>query len=1199
MSQTVYFTNPVVIDNLINNDANFSTQISSMSGSIATLNATTATQSTQISSMSGSIATLNTTTAAQSTLISQMSGSITSAGSSQIGFTYAYPSIGQSDAPVEIEPFDLIAMYDKLKYGYLMNTGSTMLYTVPEGYPLEITIKFDDTGISYKSVSPSQLTSADDLLYIWSGIIKIIWLVMFGQGNPLFSNNQFSTKRIYFDNEEYGRNYFRSLGVIVKGYSTELANGTFGVLSFNGNATSQILSNYGDAFINIAADRTIWPYGTHGAAGNNQFAMAFPLKWWEPRYYTTSYLSGLLNFHAVTSTASTVNASLSGTSQAFRPAASVLKGLPYVFSTKIRQIAYFLKESNRILRDIPEIGIPPVREGSAGTSAPYTGAFGQAYVNGTGPSTNLIARLRGTPDEDGNAMFSSLVWPSSSITMTDRPSYQTYLTYFTGSIASNYYNYRTTTGNTSFDPLVLNAMIDGSYELTSTEKTDLKNKLAAIYNQEMLPLIQQLYNNYNYMVTTNGRSFYDDNFPSYWRSEIPGLIQYMTGAGSSITYKYDITQPGNLGTGAAWTGMIVNMTGVSAATISKLITESTGTMYAITGSTGTYYVPINHSRISKYSEHYSRSLAHITASFQGNVLPLLYKEDTNIQYYQYTGYNQILQNYASTGVVVNNITQLEDIMTQIGISQLSFYNDLTYFTANNWINATGSIGYTGFGGATGVSSLANLPSYTGFGTTWTNALGATPTFPEQVAWVNGYSNYLTRANTLSDIDVLGYNYGWTGSAASMFVMTGAGFTAPSDATLAAQRGTGNRALYSPALPFDYIYRQHFPVRASDGTPVTTSGGSTPIASLPFSLQSRPVAVTSIWTSAQSATYSSTGYYNPNVTSFVGTFYGYKYQYFIDRMANWLFNNLNSTYFSQGYINRYLLTDTPSGTGSTYMATGPYGRINKHLRFGINEISSGNNTVSIINNLDSQQIYNVRLTTATLTPGSYNGSPYNQLTAIHEAILGHGMQSYIKAADAYLGNTPVYNWIANLAVASTTRTAGNTLFTLGTAVISEGWATWAELVPLTIGGEVFSLTKTGELGEIDYPNLIISLNNTSRNSARFMVDVACNSPRYGWSFGKTVNQYYNLIGAQISQSFTYRYYTQQANQTTYGIGLNINVACVSILYNLLGDDFDNSLFFNQRMVFSEITGSFLISYVIANKDYYRKSLATSSPFYIAP
>jgi hypothetical protein len=1192
-SQTVYFTNPTVIANLVSNDAQFSSQITSMSGSIATLNATT---SAQITSMSGSIATLNTTTATQTAQITAMSGTIATSSSTQIGYTYAFPQAGQSQEPVEVDPFYLIGLYDKLKYGYMMNTGSNLKYTVPEGYPLEITMKFDDTGIAYKSLSPSQLANADDLLYIWSGIIKIIWTVMFGQGSSLNFNNQFSTKLIYFDNEAYQRNYLESLGTLIKDYSIELANGILGTLSFNGNATSQILANYGDDLINLARDQTICPLGNYGIFGNNQFACPLPIKWWEPRYYTSSYLSGVLNFHGVTVTTATVATSLSGTSQAYRPPASILKGLPYTYTTKIRQMAYFLKECNKQLREIPEQGIPPVREGSAGTSAPYTGAFGQAYVNGTGPSTNLIARLRGQLDEDGNTMFSSLVWPSSVITMTDRPSYQCYLTQQTG---ADYYNYRSTSGNTTFDPLVIDAVIDGSYELTTSEKVDLKNKLRNIYNQEMLPVLQQTYNNYNQILTTNGRSFYDDNFPSLWRNEIPGTILYMTGAGSTITYKYDITQPGNLGTGAAWKGMIVNMTGISAATISKLITESTGTMYSITGSTGYYFVPTAHKRVAKYSDHYSRSLAHITSTFQGNTLPLLYKEDTNIQYYQYTGYNNILQNYASTGIVINNITELEDKMTQIGISQLSLYNDLAYYSSNNWINTTGSIGYTGFGGATGLNSLANLPSYTGFGTVWTNALGATPTFNEQVAWVNGYAGYLTRANTLSDIDVLGYNYGWTGTAASMFVMTGAGFTAPSDATLAAQRGTGNRPLYDPTLPFDYIYRQHFPVRASDGMPVTTAGGSTPISSLPYSLQSRPTAVTSLWTTAQAATYSSTGYYYPDITSFQGTFYGYKYQYFTDRMANWLFNNSQSVYLSTGFQNRYLLSNTPSGTGAEYMSTGPYGRPNKYIRYKISEISSGNSTSTVTNDLASIGVFFCRFVTATLTPGAYNGSPYNQFTAIHESILGHGMSASIKAIDSYLGNTPSFNWIANNAVQSTTRIASSQLFTLGTAVINEGWATWAEICPLTQGDEFFNLTKTGSLGQIDFPNLIYSLNNSARNSARFIVDVAVNSPRYGWSFGKTVNQYYNLIGAQISQSFTYRYYTQPGNQTTYGIGLNINVACIGLLYNLLGNDFDPSLFWNQRTVFSEVTGPFLIQYVQDNKDYYRKSLASSSPFYIAP
>jgi hypothetical protein len=1157
MSQSVYFTTPSVIANLISNDTTLAAQITSMSGTVSTV------------------------------------------GSTQIGYTYAMPQAGQSDAPVEVDPFYLIGLYDKLKYGYYMNTGSNLKYTVPEGYPLEITMKFDDTGIAYKSISPSQLSSPDDLLYVWSGIIKIIWTVLFGQGNSLNFNNQFSTKLVYFDNEAYQRNYLESLGTLIKDYSLELTNNVFGTLSFNGNATSQILANYGDALTNLARDPAICPLGNYGIFGNNQFACPLPIKWWEPRYYTTSHVSGVLNFHATTATTSIVNASLATGSLAYRPPASILKGLPYVFSTRIRQLAYFLKECNKQLLDIPEQGIPPVREGSAGTSAPYTGAFGQAYISGTGPSTNLIARLRGQLDEDGNPMFSSLVWPSTAITMNTRPSYQAYLTLPTG---ADYYNYRASSNNNTFDPLVIDAVIDGSYELSSSEKADLKNKLRTIFNQEMLPVIQESYNNYNRMVTTNGRAFYDDNFPSVWRNEIPGTILYMTGAMTgpgSITYKYDITQPGNLGTGSAWKGFITNMTGVSTATINKLITESSGTMVAITGSTGYYFVPTSHKRIAKYSDHYSRSLAHITSTFQGNTLPLLFKENTSVQYYQYTGYNNILQNYSSTGILVNNITELEDKMTQIGISQLSLYNDLTYYTANNWITTPGSIGYAGFGGATGLNSLKNLPSYTGFGTVYTNALGANPTFAEQVAWVNGYAGYLTRANTLSDIDVLGYNYGWTGPAASMYVLTGAGFTAPSDATLAAQRGTGSRPLYNPTLPFDYIYRQHFPVRSSDGMPVTAVGGSTPIASLPYSLNARPSSVTSLWTAAQGATYSSTGYYFPNIVTFQGTFFGYKYQYYADRMANWLFNNSQSVYFSTGFQSRYLLSNTPSGMGADYMSTGPYGRPNKYTRYVIDEISSGNSTVRVQNFLVESGIFIVKLVTATQTPGSYNGSPYNQLTVLHESILGHGMISSIKAIDAYLGNTPAFNWIANNAVFSTTRIATNQLFTLGTAVINEGWATWAEICPLTQGDEVFSLTKTGTLGPIDFPNLVISLNSTSRNSARFIVDVAVNSPRYGWSFGKMVNQYYNLIGAQITDSFTYRYYTQQANQTTYGIGLNINVACIGLLYNLLGNDFDPSLFWNQRTVFSEVTGPFLIQYVQDNKNYYRKSLASSSPFYIAP
>ena len=43
------------------------------------------------------------------------------------------------------------------------------------------------------------------------------------------------------------------------------------------------------------------------------------------------------------------------------------------------------------------------------------------------------------------------------------------------------------------------------------------------------------------MLNVNGRAFYDDNYPSQWRNEIPGTILFMTGSSNDIIYKYDST----------------------------------------------------------------------------------------------------------------------------------------------------------------------------------------------------------------------------------------------------------------------------------------------------------------------------------------------------------------------------------------------------------------------------------------------------------------------------------------------------------------------------------------------------------------------------------------------------------------------------------------------------------------------------------
>jgi hypothetical protein len=1076
---------------------------------------------------------------------------------------------------------------------------TTMYYMVPEGFPKATTLGFDDTGITYRSIRPVDVTG-DEILYIWSGVVKIIWVVVFGFGYYYNFNNQFVTKLNYIDNETYGRNYLTSLGTIIKNNSTELANGSVtSSLSFDANSTAQLLANYGDFMLSLANTQASAPFTLYSNQQQHLTQTPNPIKFYEPRYYTAGQISGMLNILGTSVSVSSVNASLATTSQAYRPSASILKGIPYYLSLKIRQLMYLLKENNRQLADIPEQGVPPVREGSAGTTAPFTGAFGQAYVNGTGPATNLIARLRGLPDEDGNAMFTSTVLSSSVATMNTRPSYVGYLTAQTG---ASWDNYVTTSSNNAFNKAVLDAIIDGSYELTPSEKVELKTKLNDIFNNELLPLIKGLYTAYNNMTYVNGKAFYDDNYPSYWRTEIPGQILYMTGAKSgtgSITYKYDLTQPGNLGTGSAWNGMIVNMTGVSVSTINKLITESSSTMYSITGSTGVYFIPTSHPRVQKYQDYYNQTIACTTNSFVNNTLPLLYKEDTSIQYYQYTGYNNILQNYASTGINVTSVTDLEDIMTKIGVSQLSLFNDYTLYTAEKWIQDPLSLGYLGFGGATGVASLKNLPGYTGWGTTYCSALSSTPTLSEQAAWLNGYSAYTCRGNTLSDIDVLGYNYGWTGPAASMFVMTGAGFTVPSDATLASQRGSGSgagRPLYDPTLPFDYIYRQHYPVRASDGAPVTTAGGSTPIASLPYSLQAIPAVNLTLFNTARALTYSMTGYYNPTYPTFVGSFHGMKKQYYMDRMANWLYNNPNSTYLSTGYINRYLLSDTPSGTGANYMATGPYGRPNKYLRYKITELDSGTNSAAVSNRLSVEGIIDCKILLVTGIPRTTD----SQIVILHENILGHTLQFATTFIDVYLGDTQNYNWVANAATPSTTRNGNNVMQTVGVAVTTEGWATWSELTPLTISDQYFTLNKTGTLDSVrNYSDLYQQLNNSGRICARLMVDVGINSPRYAWSLGKAINKYYEFGGQAIPQANLYRFYTQMANQLTYGIGLNINTSCVSLLYNLLGDDFDPSLFFNQRTTFSEVTGPFLIQYVQDNQNYYRKSLASSSPFYIAP
>lgn len=705
------------------------------------------------------------------------------------------------------------------------------------------------------------------------------------------------------------------------------------------------------------------------------------------------------------------------------------------------------------------------------------------YGAWTGPfASTLISRLTGQVDEDGNAQFTQGTWPTPNLRAADTNAFQTF-----------FEDWPMHVDDTDFAAWANQTL---SSALTQSVRDSLISQFKDIYDNDVSPEVTRLYD-IQQQLLTNGMQFYDDAYPSLWRQMIPGTLTTVYRGDDEIATSFDF-----------------KMTGVSEGTIQNMIDN--GGVYD--SSTQIMNVDINHPRITQMHYHYQNNLCRLLNVYPGDSMVTLNKINPSKTWSTYTSFADILDNVNAIISHPTTLDEIEDAVQASGYSLRSFFDDFKLYLANDWIVKHPDVFNYAY------TTLADVPG--------TNDI-------ERLAFITDVANQVEKNRMVSDIEVLGYHYGFKGylEADPTIYWPYTLSKIPSAAVVNAQLANVDTGelVYSASSPFIFIYRQHYGLNADMSPLVSMSQLQN---SLPSVGSWTPWARKSLGSSHQ------------------GTYYAFKIVDMVKKLWVYVWTSPQITsVFTQAFVTEFVLID-PSNPFHYYDFTL---QENNHGSVASGSIVYGSSMTD--GQVVNYYVYDTSNPYKTETPLG------QQQVLFHEVIFGHGLQFLVDGVSVLRGIFPPVPWMARNLYGGRYGLQGLQFIATGSSVIAEGWATYGEYNSM-VKGFYANYTNTGELvpNVLDHAGYILSLASASRLAARQVVDVGVNSPRYAWSLGKVVNVFHTISNIPYDgmQNFIYRHYAVEAQQTTYAFGLSLNLGMRSILRQQLGAHFYEPAFAGWRV-----------------------------------
>lgn len=1125
-TQTVFFNNPATITALQTNVGTAQTNITALQSQVS---------STGINARAIVITNTGATDGIRFGDNSRMQSAQPAAlvGSSNLYTPVGYdPVVSRS-----INPWDLIAVYSNLRNCITGPLSNIRQRAFAEDDPTNIDSALSSIGgtIPYKYVTMSSY-GITGLTNQFMCLGKYVMHLLY---NSYYSFNRIACSLTYPNDEARTRAEHKQVIVAMKQFSEEIINSTIGTAPLLNQRYVFVLNQMIKSTEQAIENKYVYYNGSY------ETYMPTPNK--------TLLLSTLLRGNEIVPFPNAMGTQISsfsgsGPNQWTVEESRMMPNVWREFITRWRTQLQIVKNFKRLM---PELGAPPVMWGSKAANN-----FMYPY-----DMTDIFARKAGVPNGDGMGQTFPVGFGGSGKTNFNG-------TAFAGCIESFKFTNRDWDKAVRLHPFQASQTIDQTVVfrqllnngLSQAEKDTIFNECKYLVEQEWLPLADEIVLEQENTILTNGKKYYDnDLWCAKWRSLVPGTILNLTNTGS---------------VGGFYNRCRVDMTGVSANTI-RLFTNSGA--YTETGTT-IVNIPLSHPFIKDFTDGFNRQLSIINCLFPGDNYIATYQVDTNKTYNNYASYFDILSNYSVNVITVTGAEDVGDAIYNNGNSSAQLVKDIKYKLANEWIGYVYSItgANSSFSGATGLDSFA--ASETNLDVKYNDLItlqNVVPTLKNEI---------------LSDIEVLGYNYGFIPSGvtgapndlAPVFVLPG--FTGPTFAQLYAQQ-TGPASMHVDAklliqdnLEFTIVYRQHYQIRRLTGggilagTPISSTGSALNLSNM----RTDWVKDTNVYEAIRRRT----------VFTTTATYYAYKMDRFLATLGVALWNQaiIQQDFYSNEFIDRYLL------------ATGPTGA--RQIKYLVPIVYEGsyeggfNAAGSLQDPNNANKLYFTAVFGNTNPYGSASMNPSAGIQVFcHELYFGHGVQYVNDWLNIKEGVNQV-PWpitaLSNKYGSATSRIARG----VNNGVNFEGFAVYGELLSFCLGYH-YKWNKNNTLTpgiQGNYPGYILSNNSAARVPARQTCDVAVNNPKYGWSSIKLVNEFARLTGLDPAGSagFIERFLGNEAQQTTYNAGFCVNVGARAILIGLLGSNFDERKYVNFRITQTAwFVSTGILDYVQANPEQFSK------------
>lgn len=700
----------------------------------------------------------------------------------------------------------------------------------------------------------------------------------------------------------------------------------------------------------------------------------------------------------------------------------------------------------------------------------------------------------------------------------------------------------------------------------------------ALWNHEYLPLLRQL----KAVIDLRIAQASDDDYPGAWRAKFPVILRVHRGA--LAAYAFDIPSPWVSGVAITIPLNAVDNNDPQYLAV-QAIPEKTGQSGAEAEALLLGLFEEAQAKIAEMDQLSLDQLEVIQDVHVGDDFIYLKKQNTNLGYnfqdvfgqppipYETPGQtpsqvvSAVIQNYTPQKVTIAQQEDLIDAVLQSGLNLTNFFFDIKGYLAK--------VAATELGLNTGNFDLI-------------------------AAEVN-------RANlSIPDIYGLGRHYGYN-----------------VDGTIKVDEWVtpGVELLYGWNTNFDYIYRQHYRIDGVEyGTnpailrPDQITIGGQRFVSVPLD----QFVTLELTDSSQIRLEILQAMGVPATTPIKGTYLRWKYDYLMQRIAEYIIaTSQEKNLLQKEYADKYFRNTFINTNKGTYplraQSDHPLPSLPITVAFKVAGQAGGSAFSESLRDLDNR-IYYVSTTfptySPTLTADSHNrpltGSPSplgDTGTILHEAALGHGfetvdnnynfIESYatgqtdLPEADqrSWISNVNTYDALYDNSFVNRYEISGTSV-----AVLTEGWATFGELLGLTNEYYVY-MTTEGEVDTARGLNVETALMGQialSRIAGRQVNSITLNFSRYAWSLYRVIDHLYQSSNIPTTDGFfssiVSRFIMHPMQQTSYATGLIANLALYGELsrripLELPGQCFDLGKFVQFRIQTSDyLTGTLLTEYV---------------------